>query len=425
VGHHFGALLACPQRAWLDYWGNPKQKLRPPSFLLQYQREGLQHESEMCEKLYPGAVRISENADPETRKAKTLDAIRSGAAAILQGYLRDGDDLGVIDVLEREDGGTLVYRVGEFKRSASLQTEHVLQVRWYTELLQRTVGSSTSRGFFVLGDGKRKEVDLAEVESLYASCKKRLAELRRLEAEPGPHLCRNCVTCPWRGICIPRLVESKHVSLLPGINRGHARRLADLGVTEWPAVVDTTDEQLADVGLVGSEAKRLRVAVENLKKGKPVTRFDLKPSILAGVTSISLGYPEQPNEREHHIAVPSTIWYETPSGTGSIAVAGKEIAQLRAELKSLLCRGTLALYGERDIIALTRLCLSADTDSPACLDIVKLIEAFVHAPIMGLELQQLMDHLGRPSASAAEDRVYSIRAAIEWLGPVPVSTVAS
>lgn len=423
VGHHFGALLSCPQRAWLDYWGNPKEKLRPPSFLLKYQREGLQHEAEMCEKLYPGAVRIAEDADPETRKAKTLDAIQSGAAAILQGYLRDGDDLGVIDVLEREDGDALVYRVGEFKRSASLQTEHVLQVRWYTELLQRTAGNSSSRGFFVLGDGKRKDVDLGDVESVYSSCKERLAELRKPDAEPGPHLCRNCVTCPWRGKCVPRLVEEKHVSLLPGVGRGHARRLAAIGVFQWPDVVNATDEQLEGAGIEGSDAKRLRVAVQSLKEGRPVTRFELKPVLLAGITSISLEYLETDEDQEH-AHVPYAIWYETPTGAGSIPVAGKGIPELQIDLKSLLSRGTLAFYGERDVVALTRLCLSADTESPNCLDILKLIEAFVHAPMLGLELHQLMNYLGKPAPETPEGRVHSIRTVIDWLKPPSLGVTA-
>src|SRR6185436_12984705 len=99
-GHHFGALLQCQHRAWSDYFLDTTLKMPPPSFLVALQNDGIEHESEICDRLYPEAVKIPDRIPVEERRHRTLKAMRGGAPAILQAYLSEDAGLGIADVLE-------------------------------------------------------------------------------------------------------------------------------------------------------------------------------------------------------------------------------------------------------------------------------------------------------------------------------------
>ena len=130
VGHHFGSLLSCPQRAWYDFHGDPHAKAAPPSYLIALQREGIEHEQTMSRLLYPDAVSIPERGEPAERLQRTVGAMVLGTPAILQGYFAEEGGCGVTDVLElvRVDSASRtghVYRVGEFKRAEIGWAGHV------------------------------------------------------------------------------------------------------------------------------------------------------------------------------------------------------------------------------------------------------------------------------------------------------------
>ena len=419
VGHHFGSLLQCPQRAWLDYWGSPKDKLAAPAFLFQHQREGFVHEAEMSRRLFPDAVTIPGDGSPEDRKERTLEAIRRGAPSILQAYLSDGDGLGIADVLERSDGGAAIptYRVGEFKRATSLKTGHLLQGRWDAELLHRLGVAVAPDAFFVLGDGRRRDVSLADIHEVFESCTARLRVFRQPDSEPGPHFARGCITCPWRGVCVPELVSSEHVSLLPGVGREAARRLSALGVHTWRQAAVASDESLTAVGIEGTDAGRLRTAVGSLNAGKPVTRFNLRPSMFSDLTSIALEYTSRSAVGDTQ-EPPLAICYEAEERVERIPVSAVGGAAWSADLSPLLRVGRLAVYGATDQAVILRLCKAAKAPPPEFVDVFELIESLVHLPLIGLELADVAAYLGLPVPTSAAQRVASVRSIVDWLRPV-------
>jgi hypothetical protein len=155
--------LTCPQRAWLHYYGNPKDQVKDPAYLRALQQDGIEHERAIYEQHFPNALRIPEKAQPEERHRQTLEATSSGVPVILQGYINTGEGVGVLDVLELVGSDQVhgnLYRVGEIKRSPALLTSHVMQASWYTELLERVTGQHVDEACFFLQNGERTIIDL-------------------------------------------------------------------------------------------------------------------------------------------------------------------------------------------------------------------------------------------------------------------------
>ena len=245
-GQFFSSLQSCPQRAWADYHLPAELKAKPPAFLGALQQEGIDHERRVYQEFFPDAEVIPASLPPAVRAQKTIEAIRSGVPAILQAYFIGEGRVGVADVLEWCAASPVghLYQVGEVKRSSTLAMAHVMQAAWYTELLADIQKQPWPEAFFILGDGSRHVVRLEETASIYAAQKAALGVLRSVDARPGPHLCRTCPSCTWRGVCMPELISADHVSLVPAVSRPSATRLRNqAGITSWQQLAAVTDER--------------------------------------------------------------------------------------------------------------------------------------------------------------------------------------
>ena len=421
VGHHFGSLLQCPQKAWYDYFGDPKQKMPAPAYLLALQNEGIEHERKICADLYTNAVRIPDRLPSEERLAQTLIALRQGVPALLQGYLRVGNDVGVVDVLELvEKGsgpqGSHLYRVGEFKRAIALTSAHVFQAAWYSELLQAHIGCVSPDVFFILGDSTRKIVNFIDVRRAYDQCKDALRALQHPNSRPGPHLCQACSSCPWRGLCVPELIDSKHLSLIPGVSRKDCERLRAANVTTWTDLLTKADDALLDLGFDADELRNVKHTLGRLTSGDAVCRHTIRPASIAGLTAVALEYRmrQQKGELEHH---PVALWYESASGPRAIPVHYSHEAIANADLSPLAGRAGVAVYGSMDLGMFMRLVHNGKVEQPHCVDVLKLVEGVVHAPLLGLELSQVLQVIktAKQKAATGQDRVSAIRTVIDWI----------
>jgi hypothetical protein len=420
AGHHFSSLQICPHKAWSDYFLPGSLKADPPGFLLAMQREGIAHEEAICESLFPEAVRIPERLSAEDRQRRTVDAMRAGAPAILQAYLAAEGRVGIADVLElvgpsSESPTGFLYQVGEFKRAQKLMVAHVLQAAWYTDLLGEIQGRTPTEAFFILGDGSRIAVPLAESFGIFSAQKTMLDALRDPAARPGPHLCKACLSCPWRSVCVPELIASEHVSLLPGISRAAAERLrSKSGITRWPELADASDEQLLVYGVAPTDWPLIRAAASRLRGGQAITRQPLNHAALRALSAMSIEFGSGASGAAGASPPPRAAWLEN-ADTGPTRI---EIApDWTADLSAVEGRTPIVVYGTTELAITQRLFRTAGGQSPRVVDLLALIENLVHAPLRGLELAHVTEYT-HPSLACPIDgpgRVMAMRAVINWL----------
>jgi predicted RecB family nuclease len=418
-GQFFSSLQSCPQRAWADYHLPAELKAKPPAFLGALQQEGVEHERRIYQECFPDAVEISTNLPPAVRARKTIEAMKSGASAILQAYFIGEDRVGVADVIEwcaasPSSPVAHLYQVGEVKRSPTLAMAHVLQAAWYTELLAGIQKQPWPEAFFILGDGSRHVVRLEETAAIYADQKAALEILRRTDARPGPHLCRACATCTWRGVCMPELSASEHVSLVPAISRPAAARLRiEAGISSWRQLATMTDTRLNTLGIPGEKLPSIRAAVEQLQAQGAVTQSQLNRIKLRRMSAVTAEYSQPPSATQEH-APPGALWVAPPSSDPTrIEVS----ADWTADLSPIATQPLLAVYGATEMAVTQRILRAANARGQEVIDLLAVVENFVHAPFAGLELEHVAGFVSPPGGplTRASSRLAAMRSLIDWM----------
>lgn len=422
-GHHFSSLLTCPQRVWCDYWSNMKYRAPDPPYLVALQNEGFAHEREVSKRLFSHATRIPSRGPGEERSRLTLDAIKAGAPAILQAYFEDESAIAVCDVLERSSpavtkSGDISYRVGEFKRAQSLQTAHVLQAGWYSNVIRCSIGISVGDPFFILGNGSRQEVPFQDSQSLLADVLPELLALRDTTTPPGPHLSRDCPSCPWRLLCMPQLVSSEHISLLPRIGRRKAQNLAENGLNSWRQFQGFSDADWQRFSFTDYDRQIIQAGLLRLQSTGAVLSTLLKTDNLLSAAAIALDIPSISQQRAiGHQLLPRTVAYEVDGEVEILQLPSKTEALIIGRLMS---SRTLMFFGDTDVKAFNALLrrngLSLTNRS---IDLFSVIQSYLHAPVPGLELSQLSgfaSHHFQPSSETnIEDRVKNMVVVRDWL----------
>jgi hypothetical protein len=416
-GQFFSSLQSCPQRAWADYHLPADLKAKPPAFLGALQQEGIDHERRIYQDFFPDAVEIPANLPPAVRAQRTIEAIRSGVPAILQAYLMGEGRVGVADVLEWCAASPVghLYQVGEVKRSSTLAMAHVMQAAWYTELLADIQKQPWPEAFFILGDGSRHVVRLEETASIYADQKAALEVLRSVDARPGPHLCRACPSCTWRGVCMPELISADHVSLVPAISRPSATRLrTQAGITSWQQLAAVTDEQLNGLGIPAEKVPSIRMAIAQLQSQGAVTQSLLDRRKLQRMATLTAEYTKHPAVATREHAPPAALWVANPGADVKRIAVAEDWA---ADLSPIASQPFLAVYGATEMAVAQRILRTANARGQEVIDLLAVVEAYVHAPFAGLELEHVAGFVS-PSTeplTQATARLAAMRSLIDWM----------
>jgi CRISPR/Cas system-associated exonuclease Cas4 (RecB family) len=425
VGHHFSDLLICRQKAWLHYHGDNHKKMKPPAHLRARQQEGHQIEELVYQSRYPNGVRIPGFGRlAEERLTLTLDAMRQGTPVILQGYIQSDLGEGTLDVMEclgpdQTSSLGYAYRVGEIKRSETLKTAHILQVSWYTELLEQVCGQQVREGLFILGreSGQILVESLEDHRQNYIAQKADLFNLRDSGADPGPHLIPACLTCDWRGVCMERMIAEKHLSLAPALSRSQAEILRSQGYSTWYALAHAPDACLFAAGMGELEIDIMRNGVEALFRGYPPLRQLLRGDIFDDALVVSLEFSDlREQRREDDPLQPIAVHFEDGGGVQMIPVSYAPDGFARADLTPLTNGKKLVLFGGTDIGPIVSLYRQQFGTRPQITNLIDFIEDYVHSPLTGLELDTLVRYiLGQVEHPRGQARVPAIRRVLDWI----------
>lgn len=422
-GHHFSDLFSCPQRAWLHYYGNQREQASDPAYLKALYREGLEYERSVYEEYFPDAYKVPKKINKKVWQDLTIDAMKRGEPYILQGYIFDQKRIGVLDILEclAEDSSSKtghIYRVGEIKRSSKLYTAHILQAAWYSEMLSDIQGYQPDEVRFYLKGGGIQTVNLQDYADEYESAKAELETLRASRVCPGAFLSKECPSCHWRSVCMPELVASDHLSLVPWISREKAEVLAQHNVRTWVALKEINDSVLAQIGFSEYEITQIRLALQCLEQGSPPLRHPLNKSIFSNNKVVVMEFTDILRQRKAGLKPkPEKIHFEGYYGSFESMNIPENDDILEKELSKILDGKTLLFYGSTDIHAFQTVCKHTGGKLRNFIDIFDLVEDYVHSPVPGIELSVLANHItsGFSDNLIGIDRVKAVRTIVDWI----------
>ncbi len=275
---HVYRYLLCEHSATLAFHGDPARRVNPHEGLRLMLELGNRHEADfVAEHCADWSTPRYPERDWGGGLEATLELMRKAVPGILQGVLLGPDRLGMPDLLRKEAGkselGDHHYVAGDIKSSARPHTEQVMQVLFYTRLVEELQGRQPSYGYLVMADGREKRF---QVETLLPIFDEVLMEIRGIRAGKRAtrlHLCRECGSCQWRNHCRGQALAADDLSRIAGIGRGTAELLRQAGiatVAELAAMSAERAREVADADLLGLEVlEPLRRRGRATARGKP------------------------------------------------------------------------------------------------------------------------------------------------------------
>ncbi|MBB3971858.1 TM0106 family RecB-like putative nuclease [Hansschlegelia beijingensis] len=238
VGH-----LNCRHLTELDRASAHRQLQRPQVWdpLLDLLRErGARHEQGYVDSLRAqglGVVAIDGVGVDAAAVARTVEAMRAGAAVIVQGALRHSAWGGRADILLRVERpsqlGGWSYEPLDAKLARETKAGSVLQLCLYADLLAAVQGAWPETAYIVAPwtDYTPEPFRLADYAAYYRRVKAGLEDA--VAGGPGatyPDPTTYCDVCRWRLACEARRREDDHLSLVAGISKIQHNELRAHGV---------------------------------------------------------------------------------------------------------------------------------------------------------------------------------------------------
>ncbi len=234
--------LACRHLTGLDL-AVAFGELSPPAqtddeALALLRERGFAHEHAYLAGLRAAGHRVVEIDVRDVHEAEqsTLEAMRAGADVIYQATFFDGSWRGHADFLEKRiDRGSALgnwsYDVADTKLARRLKVAALLQMATYAERLATLQGRPPELLTVITGDGQRRSYRLADCAAYARRVRNRLLAALEAGAETYPEKVRHCPQCRWLPRCATQRRSDDHLTLVAGMRRDHARRLAAAGVS--------------------------------------------------------------------------------------------------------------------------------------------------------------------------------------------------
>lgn len=238
--------LACEHLTALDRLALHDPGLRdlrvPPDEGTQLiQQKGIAHEKAYLARLRAEGrqvIDIAQTDDPAASVERTHAAMRDGVEVIYQAALAHGNLAGYADFLIRVTpagaGVPAQYEALDTKLARSPQAKFLVQLAFYSRLLERAQGQLPERMHIVLGDQSVASYRSVDVVHYYDGLLARYqGEVARLDAggTPAyPHPRAHCDMCSWRKVCEQRREDDDHLSLVANITRPQIDKLRAAGI---------------------------------------------------------------------------------------------------------------------------------------------------------------------------------------------------
>jgi len=213
---------------------------------------------------------------------QTVEAMRAGAEVIYQGVLFDGVCWrGHSDFLRRVETpsalGSFSYEVADTKLARRVEPYFLLQLCFYSELVEMIQGVAPEWMHVVLGTRESQSFRVAEFAAYYRSVKHGFesvvdAGLSSTYPEPVEH----CALCSWEEHCAAQREADDHLSLVARIQRSQRTRLVEqeISTVSQLAVAEPTDRP-ARIGMATFETLRAQARLQEIQRTTEELRYEL------------------------------------------------------------------------------------------------------------------------------------------------------
>lgn len=206
------------------------------------QEKGFQHEFNYLQTLRTQGktiVEIPRNKTFQERVKLTEEASRKGPDVIYQGVLYNHPLRGDVDFLMKinmpSDLGDYSYEVLDTKLAVNPESKHIIQLSFYSDLLENIQGVKPNEMYLVLGDGSKLSFKVDDFLYYYMKAKQRFeAFVMDPPVTSYPEPCQYCKMCDWLNRCSKQWQEDSHLSLVANIQRTQIDKLrkADINTVE-------------------------------------------------------------------------------------------------------------------------------------------------------------------------------------------------
>ena len=199
-----------------------------------FQKKGHAHEGTFFESLKARHDRVTDIAklggSLSRKAANTLQAMREGHDIIFQATLLDGCLVGHADFLRKvaipSKLGGWSYEVLDTKLARSPKAKFLVQLGFYSLLLERAQGVAPKNMHVVLGDGTEacfRCLDYAK----YVECliQRFMARVQGEAIATYPVPCEKCDQCKWADLCEARRLADDHLCQVANITRIQIKKL--------------------------------------------------------------------------------------------------------------------------------------------------------------------------------------------------------
>ena len=224
------------------------------------QAKGIAHEAEFLATLKHENKRVIDiSQGQETMSSKveaTIQAMKDGFDIIYQATFQDNRFIGYADFLRKVPYPSLLgawsYEVMDTKLSRSPKAKFIVQLAYYSRLVEKIQGVPPNMMHVVLGDKTELTYRYADYVRYLNTVSHRFIErIAQGQAQTYPMPCEKCDQCKWINLCEERRLQDDHLCQVANISRLQIKKLESSGVKTLEALATLSSS--ASVPKMGAE----------------------------------------------------------------------------------------------------------------------------------------------------------------------------
>jgi predicted RecB family nuclease len=428
----FYLLTQCDRQVYLDYHGNPAERVQIGGYAEWLIRQGIEFEHEIIESRYRVHRPDYQYHDLQSGFKATLELMQQGVDAIYQGVLINGDLVGVPDLLERMPGlsrlGPYCYRPMDVKSSSTSNQGQKLQVMAYIALLEALQGVRVE-GSLLLRLPPSEQLNGVQYQAETVAFDPVLfednaAEARALAAgrEPRPFYSSTCGSCGWKNVCKPIVEQSQDASLLPGLRRTVWEELHARGMGTLSGVANAQPDMLVNIKGVGEKTASYLIRQAQAQHHGQVMHI-APPQLERSAEAIFFDIESLPGEALYYLmgtAIRRNGHMEFQYDlAGSAAEEARMWDVFLERMDSTTC--PVYHYGNYERTSIKRLVERYGDDPRAqrlmdrLIDLERVLKDSVALPLAGYSLKDVAPWLGFEWTGTTKDADSSIIEYLQWL----------